>query len=265
MINKGVAICHYNRLEYLEKIVTKVIDTTSRNTRVVVCDDGSDPANIDFLYTDSEKEIKADFTTVGELCRKIGIPLIQGPNLGVAANKNRALWALQDCDFLCILEDDLMPTEKGWFELYEEASILSGIHHFCRVQDKMVHENMPEFSKFMIKSGLTPIYGPSPRGDLTFLTQKVIREVGAFNPEFYGAGYAHGEWTERVVNAGLVNHPLKYVDIKEARNKFIQIGDTEGGRWQEDEAIIQKQLSRNRNLLKKLQKTGYTFHPLVLT
>lgn len=244
MIRRGVAICHYNRLSNLAAIIQSVKDTVPNGTRVVVCDDGSKG-------------------NVGKVCRDNKVVLVQGPNRGVAYNKNRGLWALQDCHFAVLLEDDLMPVEKNWFEVYEQASILSGFHYFCRVQDKQVGETVPEFSSFMNQYQFTPIYGSSPRGDLTFLTYRVIKEVGAFNPKFKGAGYAHGEHFDRVLRAGLVHHPLKYIDIQEARDKFKQIGDTKGGRWNEG-TKVKKQIETNREILKELQQTEYIYCPLEL-
>jgi glycosyltransferase involved in cell wall biosynthesis len=241
MTEYGVAICTYNRGRYLADIVKAVQETAPSGARVVVCDDGSDD------YGPHHTAIT-----------------VRGPNLGVAANKNRALFALQDCKYLCILEDDLIPTATGWFEDYAKAARLSGIHHFCRVQDKLADSLTPEFDAFMAENHLHPTYGPSPRGDLTILTTAVLRVVGGFNPLFRGVGYAHGEWSNRVQRAGLINHPNKWVDIQEASAKFEQIGDTEGGRWDEDEKTIKRQLQRNKQVLKELQRKDYTHHPLVL-
>jgi glycosyltransferase involved in cell wall biosynthesis len=257
---RGIAICHYNRLKTLPEVIQAVKLTAPADARIVVCDDGSDPQFTNYGGTAPEDMLGS----VSTIAQEDNVLLIQGQNLGVAANKNRALWALQDCDFICILEDDLKPTEIGWFEAYEKAAVLSGIHHFCRVQDKEVASVAPHFDEFMVKNRITPVYGPSPRGDLTFLTSKVVREVGAFNPRFRGVGYAHGEWSERVARAGLINHPNKWVDVVEARDKFEQIGDTTGGRWEESEADIKAQVSRNRAVLKELQRNEYTHHPLVL-
>lgn len=243
--SRGIAICNYNRASNLEKIIDAVRDTMPPDTRLVVCDDGS---------TDDSIKVASDKKVL----------LIRGENLGVGYNKNRAVFALQDCDFVCILEDDLLPTEKGWFELYEKAARLSGIHHFCRVQDKEIPETILHFQEYMNNSSLTPIYGKSPRGDLTFITKKVITKIGAFNPSFVGVGYAHGEYTERIWNAGLIPHPLKYVDIKEARDKLIQINDTIGGRWDKPKEEIDCQIKKNRQILKRLQRTEYLYHPLVL-
>ncbi len=253
---RGVAICHYNRLDTLQEIVQAVKETAPADARIVICDDGSEH--------DRGQAYDGFGPTVSIVAQEQNVLLLQGPNLGVAANKNRALWALQDCDFLCILEDDLKPTQSGWFEAYEKAAVLSGIHHFCRVQDREVDSLAPEFDEFMSRNRLSLVYGPSPRGDLTFLTSTIVREVGAFNPRFRGVGYAHGEWSHRVARAGLINHPNKWVDVVQARNKFVQVGDTSGGRWNLPEAETKRQITRNRAVLKELQRNEYTHHPLVL-
>jgi len=246
MQERGLAIVTYNRAAYLGELIDAVLNTVPNDTRVVVCDDGS----ID------ETPYK-----VSEFPQVI---YVRGPNLGVTANKNRALWSLQDCAFICILEDDLFPTAKGWFERYQNASLATGIHHFCRVQDKRVEETIPEFTEWMKTKDYTPIYGPNPRGDFTFITNKVVREVGALNPQFKGAGYAHGEYAERIYKAGLIPHPLKWVDIEELSETFRQKGDQEGGRWVEDKNKIKNQLKANAAILKKLKHSDYIYHPLVL-
>lgn len=256
-VKRGIAICHFNRLDTLDQVVKAVCETAPADARVVICDDGS-TVNYGKVH-----KIE-DVVTVEDIARKNNVLLLKGPNAGVAANKNRALWALQDCHYFCILEDDLMPKEKGWFEKYEQAAQLSGIHHFCRVQRRMVPETVPAFTAFMAKNNLTPCYGPSPRGDFTFATSAVIARVGAFNPRFRGAGYAHGEWSNRVYKAGLIPHPNKWVDIAEGGLMFEQIGDTIGGRWEFDKEVLDRQLARNKQVYKELQRSDYVYHPLVL-
>jgi len=252
---RGVAIVHYNRHEHLGKVILSVQETSPKGTKIVVCDDGS---------SFERKLENMGVLSVEAVCRKLEVVLIKGPNLGVAANKNRALWALQDCHFICILEDDLAPTGAGWFEVYEKAFSLSGCHHFCRVEDKEIPETIPAFSSFLNGHGLTPVFGSSPRGDFTFLTQDVIKKVGAFNPKFRGVGHAHGEWSKRVANSGLIGHPQPWIDIKEGRDKLVQIGDREGGRWNDKEKDIKDQLKRNARILKELGVNPYVYHPLVL-
>lgn len=244
MPKRGVALIHYDRPENLSKLISAVRDTVPSGTRVVVCDDGSH--RLPVLPQDTI--------------------LVRGPNSGVGANKNRALWALQDCHYLAILEDDLFPTQPGWFEKYEEVAALTDTHHFCRIADnKAINETFPEISTFLASKGYTPVYGTSPRGDFTFVTSRVIKEVGGFNPNFIGAGYAHGEWSERVIRAGLVPHPLKYWDVREIRDTFIQEGDTTGGRWNELEKT-KTQIKSNKAVFNAIKsKPGYTYHPLILS
>lgn len=234
----GVALLHYNRLDNLKKILPAVLNTVPEDTRVVICDDGSKCS-----------------------LRQFKVPVITGKNLGVAANKNRGLFTLQDCKYIVLLEDDLIPIKKGWLETYEKAFRLSGIHHFCRVQNKEVSETSPEFSRWMKNNGLTPIYGPTPRGDLTFITNRVLQEVGGLNPKFVGAGYAHGSWAERIHKAGLIGHPNRWIDIMEARDCFEQINDKKGGRWNEPEKV-KKQIEKNKKVLKEVK--NQMFVPLQL-
>lgn len=246
MQERGVAICTYNRSQYLGELIEAVKSTVPENTRIVVCDDGS---------TDETMYVASTFPD---------IVYLRGANKGVGANKNRALWMLQDCAFICILEDDLFPTRPGWFEKYQNVAMATDIHHFCRVQDKLEEETVPAFSEWMKTKGYTPLYGPSPRGDFTFITNAVVQKVGGFNPEFEGAGYAHGEWSGRVAKAGLISHPLKWVDILELNETFKQQGDTEGGRWLEDKRKIKEQLKRNGAIAKRLRRTDYIYSPLIL-
>lgn len=231
-MSRGIAVVTYNRGPRLYDLLRNIIKYSPPDVRIVVCDDGS---------TDNTHEVMTDrgfrdFT------------YIKGKNLGVGANKNRALFLLQDCDFIAILEDDLFPVSKGWFEIYEQVALRCNINHFCRVQDKEVAETVPEFSQYLKQFGVTPVYGPSPRGDFTFITSKVIKQIGAFHPAFEGVGYAHGQWSQRCADAGLCGHPLKWIDIKEARDKFEQQGDTDGGRWDVGKDVIKRQIELNRRV-----------------
>jgi glycosyltransferase involved in cell wall biosynthesis len=247
MTSRAVAISTYNRVDKLGEVLNGIYTTMPNETDVFVCDDGS---------TDQTHRIVEQFP---------GVHYYRGPNLGVGANKTRCLYLMKNHHFSCILEDDLVPTETLWFETYEAAATLMDIHHFCRVQDKEIPETMPGFSDYMKHAmNATPIYASSPRGDMTFITRKVITTVGGMNPLFQGVGYAHGEWSNRVQRAGLISHPLKWVDIAECRDKFKQVGDTEGGRWDDDKSDIKKQLQYNKRIAKGLEKIESLYCPLVL-
>ena len=244
-VKRAVSIITYNRCERLGEVIEGVLKTVPRGTDVFVCDDGS---------TDDTRGVVAKFPAVGYYC---------GPNRGVGANKTRGLFLMRNHHFSVLLEDDLVPIRHKWFELYEGVASMTDIHHFCRVQDKRILESRPMFAEYIKQAfHVTPIYSSSPRGDFTFLTKKVITTVGSFNPAFNGVGYAHVEWSARVRKAGLISHPLGWIDIEEARDRFKQIGDTEGGRWEDDKDLIAKQIKRNRLIAKRLAKQDYLYCPL---
>lgn len=233
--SEGIAICTFERANVLGDLIQAVLDTKPADARVVVCDDGSKDNTIQVVEKFPE------------------ITYIRGANMGVGANKNRAVFALRNFDFITILEDDLVPVENNWFEMYREFCLSTNTHHFCRVQDKFVDETVPEFTAWCKATlGLTPIYGPNPRGDLTFVSNMVIRKVGAFHPGFEGVGHAHGQWSDRVIASNLVQHPNKWLDIKEAADKFVQRGDREGGRWNEKTETIKAQIAKNATLRQQL-------------
>ena len=232
---QSIAICTYNRADQIGEVIGSVLATKPKNARLVVCDDGS----TDGTYDEVRKFEEVTF--------------ISGQNLGVGANKNRALYALRNSDFICVLEDDLVPIEYGWFEMYQEFCLYTNIHHFCRVQDKRVPESVPEFGAWCVDTlKMTPIYGPSPCGDMTFISNMVIRKVGAIHPAFRGVGHAHGQWSDRVAASGMINHPNKWIDIAEASVKFKQLGDTKGGRWNQNADETKEQIQSNSNLRKML-------------
>lgn len=246
MLNgRAISIVTYNRSRHLGEIIEAVLTTKPNDAALFVVDDGS---------TDDTAVVASGFR---------GITYVKGQNLGVGANKNRALFLMQNAAFSCIIEDDLVPIAKGWFEEYEDFCLVTGIHHICRVQDKEVEETVPEFSEWMKTKNVTPVYGPSPRGDLTFLTKKVITDVGGFNARFLGVGGAHGEWSNRVAKAGLIPHPLRWIDILPTRDKFQQIGDTEGGRWHRPKSDVKNEIKRNVAIAKQLRKMNYIYHPII--
>src|SRR3990167_3608324 len=242
-MKRGVGIVTYNRAGRLGDLIEAVLKTTT-DCLVVVADDGS---------TDETPQVVASFPDV---------LYVRGPNKGVAWNKNRALYALQGCDYIALLEDDLFPTAPIWFGLYEAISGFLGVHHFCRVQDKEVEETLPEASEALQQAyGWQLVYGPSPRGDLTFVTRRALQMVGGFSPEFIGPGDGHGECSDRVFAAGLIPPPLKWIDVRESRDCFEQRGDTEGGRWQQDTAVQQAQIEHNRAVRKRLRMSGVSHVP----
>ena len=86
----GIGIVTFNRSDVLLETLNRVRAHTSTPCIVVVADDGSDDGTADAL-------------------RAQQITVATGPNMGIAWNKNRALFqlgAVMQCDAVILLEDD---------------------------------------------------------------------------------------------------------------------------------------------------------------
>lgn len=234
---RGITVVTFNRAFQLAEIIEAVLSTKPNNAAVSIADDGS---------TDNTLEIiTANF--------KDKVNYYGGANGGNSVNKNRALFAMKDKDFCAIIEDDIKPIKEGWFEQYEKACLGLDIHHFCRVQGHEIPETSSDFNEYCFnKLNLNPIYSFKPRGDVTFLSKKTMKTVGAFSPRYRGCGHSHGNWSDRCVAAGLIGHPNKFIDFVETRDSFVQLGDQVGGRWNEDPEKIKAEIESNSKIRKEL-------------
>ena len=107
----GVGIITFNRPEYLRNLLNSIIPCHSVINEIVVVNDG---------------EPITDFNlSKGEW-------IDNKTNLGVAKSKNKAMKHLfnKGCDYIFIIEDDMLIKDKSIFQQYVDAYKTSGIHHF---------------------------------------------------------------------------------------------------------------------------------------
>lgn len=104
----GIGIITCNRPDYLKQLLKSM--TNCLVDTVVVVNDG--------------KPLEENL--------HMGILLQNEKNLGVAKSKNRALDYLyeQECDYMFLIEDDMIIKDNTVFDQYVEAYKASGIHHF---------------------------------------------------------------------------------------------------------------------------------------
>src|SRR3954471_19510474 len=95
----GIGIATYNRKSILSDTIDRVRTFTRQpGAALVVADDGSDDGT-------------------QEMLRDKQVPMITGVNMGIAWNKNRALFLLSHmlgCETVILLEDDTQPDGPGW-------------------------------------------------------------------------------------------------------------------------------------------------------
>lgn len=175
----GIGVVSYNRPQRLAACLDAIRQNTDCDYALVVADDGSEGPT---------KQVLAE--------RKV--PTITGANMGVAWNKNRALYALQTvlaCDVILLVEEDTRPTRSGWQSDWVEASLRYG--HVNLAGNWFRHA-------FVSGSGTVddPVVSRAFSGQVTGFSREAVAQVGYLDSRFRGYGGGHVDHTRRMVRAG---------------------------------------------------------------
>lgn len=176
----GIGVVTYNRAEILRGTIEKVRSLTStQDTALLVADDGSTDGTLEVL-------------------RELGVPYVTGPNMGVAWNKNRALFLLSEilnCETVVLLEDDAQPNAPGWEARWIEAARVWGHVNYAA----------PWLSRsFRHGSGTAtdPLRSIAATAQCAAFSRDALRYAGYFDPRFRGFGHEHVEHTRRLMRSG---------------------------------------------------------------
>jgi GT2 family glycosyltransferase len=175
----GIGIITYNRKAIVLETLARVQAHTKAPYSLVVADDGS-----------------ADSTAA--TLRASGIRCVTGVNMGIAWNKNRALFllsSLQQCDAVILLEDDSFPIQDGW----EQEWILAA--------ERWGHANLAGkwFSgSFLQGSGTIddPVLSKDVSGQCSVFSREALIYGGYFDSRFRGYGQEHVEHSRRLLRVG---------------------------------------------------------------
>jgi hypothetical protein len=127
-----------------------------------------------------------------------GITVVTGPNMGVAWNKNRALFLLGTmlrCDVVILLEDDSYPVRDGWTNAWVQAS------------ERWGHVNLAgEWFRDSFLRGTGTIDDPILSKDVSAQCSGFSRPAllfgGYLDSRFRGWGHEHVEHTRRLLRIG---------------------------------------------------------------
>jgi len=213
----GVGIITCDRPDYLKKLISSLKDVF-----------------IDDLYIVNDGQSKID---AGDIKVYNNIPSRQG----VGSTKNRALKYLKDCDYIFIIEDDVIIKNKDVFQKYIEASKITGIQHFNYGPGSPFNRKQNVQFDLHNRHELNQNSEPDPRvtidygkikislythvaGMFSFFTKEVLQKVGYIDEQFYNA-WDHVDHTYRIIKAGY--HPpfWWFADIEDS-HKYL--GEVEG-------------------------------------
>jgi glycosyltransferase involved in cell wall biosynthesis len=176
----GIGIVTYNRREILSDTIDQVRALTRQpDAMLVVADDGSNDGTLGML-------------------REKQVPVITGINMGIAWNKNRALFLLShmlDCETVILLEDDTRPNRAGWEAAWMRAAREWGHVNFA---GDWLSEH------FLSGSGTVedPVRCGMVTAQCAAYSHTALTFGGYFDPRFRGYGHEHVEHTRRLVRVG---------------------------------------------------------------
>jgi glycosyltransferase involved in cell wall biosynthesis len=183
----GIAILTYNRPDHLRQCLNSVLESIKDHphTHVAVVDDCSD-YDIDDVVENRCTVKRSRF------------------NQGVVWAKNRALYYFTKtfkARNIILVEDDMIVASEKWLPAWEEA---------CKIHGHINYSAPWFFSKKLkqhFRGGAGTAKDPHQfsivTGQCSAVRRSLIkRKVGYLNPSFKGYGYAHVEWTDRLIFLG---------------------------------------------------------------
>jgi glycosyltransferase involved in cell wall biosynthesis len=176
----GIGIVTYNRKAILNDTIDRVRTFTRQpNAALVVADDGSSDGTLAML-------------------RDKQVPVITGVNMGIAWNKNRALFLLSQmlgCETVILLEDDTQPSRAGW-----EAEWIKATRRWGHAN--LAGDWMREHFLFGAGTAGDPVRCNHVTAQCSSYGQQALTYAGYFDPRFRGYGHEHVEHTRRLVRIG---------------------------------------------------------------
>jgi glycosyltransferase involved in cell wall biosynthesis len=178
--NIGIGIITYNRKDLVLGTIAQVRALTSEpDTALVVADDGSCDGTLEML-------------------REQQVPVVTGVNMGIAWNKNRALFLLSHllhCEAVILLEDDTSPANIGWENEWVLAARRWGHVNYAG-------DWMREY--FVAGSGTPddPFESTMVTAQCAAYSRTALTYAGFLDPRFKGYGHEHVEHSRRLIRVG---------------------------------------------------------------
>lgn len=174
----GIALITYSRRERALSTLAALLQHTTHTASWCVADDGSRDGTADAIRH-----------------KHPSIPVLSGPNRGVAWNKNRALWHLRHCEVVLLIEDDASPTEDGWEQAWIEGTQLHGHLNFNGgwFQDGIVSGSGTVVDPYLSQGTSAQVVGYS---------REALEHVGYLDTRFRSYGMGHVEHSFRMIRAG---------------------------------------------------------------
>lgn len=144
-----------------------------------------------------------------------------GERIGVARNTNRALQIIKDKEYSFIFNNDCEICHIDWINFYYNASLATGIHHFCFKQDGIWGagtDKRPSENSIINGISINTIHD-FPQGAILVFDKLAFETVGYFDAKlFVSYGKAHWDWSFRISESGI--QPKGIHDLSNSNHYF---------------------------------------------
>jgi glycosyltransferase involved in cell wall biosynthesis len=176
----GIGIVTYNRKAILSDTIDRVrAYTRQAGAALVVADDGSSDGTLTML-------------------REKQVPVITGVNMGIAWNKNRALFLLSQmlgCETVILLEDDTQPNRAGWESEWLRAARRWGHMNFAG-------DWMSEYFLSGAGTAEDPVRSNMVTAQCSAYSRNALTFGGYFDSRYQGYGHEHVDHSRRLIRVG---------------------------------------------------------------
>lgn len=182
----GIGIVTCNRLDYLKNLLNSV--KFCNWAELVIVNDGDHIENLEgYNY----------------------YLINNDTNLGVGKSKNKAMQHLLDkgCDYIFIIEDDMIILDDSVFDKYIQASRVTGIQHMMFAYHGPANKGgisggKPHPRKIIDYGDIKLSLNQHCVGSFCFYTRKCLEDVGLMDEEFDKNNFEHVEHSYRLSKAG---------------------------------------------------------------
>lgn len=220
----GIGIITCNRADYLRKLLNTLTKCENIINELVVVNDGVPVSDFDLSQ---------------------GVWIDNKTNQGVGRSKNSAIEYLlaKGCEYIFLLEDDIVIKDTSVFQKYIKASKITGIQHFNFAFHGSANYNPDGTAAVRLRveysKDVAVCLYPNVYGAFSFYTRKSIEEAGYMDSFYYNA-MEHVDHTNEIIKKNM-HPPFRwFADIADSEKYISEIdSDHSGSEIRKDETWIQ--------------------------
>jgi GT2 family glycosyltransferase len=214
-MNSAIAILTYRRVEALRLMLGQVTQHCP-GVPVAVFEDCGQLDDTEAFLLENSEFVRRDMELEADVYRRGAVEVfLAHANVGVTGESNKAIkWFLghQECDHLCLCNDDLMVTGP-FHETYAAAHEKLGVGLLC-----FTDFDSPQYAVTVVKvRGLKVKLMTRMTGIMMSMTRALVDAIGYYDADAFDFGQEHCDYTNRARLSGFIDlngQPQHCLDVE---------------------------------------------------